>query len=467
MRTYMRVSAGVAGLVLAFGLVGVNAALADGPAAVDLLTAGNFMVLSKTGITDTGSHTSSITGSIGASPISATGMNGVFCSEVTGKIYGVDAGYVGSGDQACFAGNPPSGNKTLVDNAVLDMGTAYADAAGRTNPTATELGAGNIGGLTLAPGLYKWSSNAIIPGDLLLLGGASDVWIFQIAGNLDVSSAGSVDSGVKVLLSGGAKASNIYWQVGGVTGATIGTYATFNGNILSAKQIILQTGAVLNGRALSQTQVTLDASIVSLPNVSVQYVAPADNDTAPFSQSQQQQQQSVVETPAAPSAPSAPAAPSQTFNPSAETASSVSIDADKNLTAQATPSTSCPPNTLVKGSGDAVYYCGSNGKRYVFPNSKTYFSWYADFSTVRTVSDATLGTITLGGNATYRPGTRLVKIQSDPKVYAVGKGGELRWVQTEAIASALYGADWSNKVDDVSDAFFVNYTVGAAITTTQ
>jgi hypothetical protein len=145
------------------------------------------------------------------------------------------------------------------------MGTAYTDAAGMTNPTATELGSGDISGLTIAPGLYKWSTDVNINTNVTLSGGANDVWIFQIAGDLNVASAGSVPAGVHVILSGGAQAGNIFWQVGGVTGATLGTYSTFNGTILSAKQIILQTGAVLNGRALAQTDVTLDTNTVVIP----------------------------------------------------------------------------------------------------------------------------------------------------------------------------------------------------------
>ncbi len=240
-------------------------ARAAGPAAVDLLSAGSFTILSKTGITETGGHTTAITGNIGSSPITAAAMDNVFCSQISGTIYGVDAAYVGSGSQTCFAGNPPLSNKTLVDNAVLDMGTAYNDAAGRTLPDGTELYAGNLGGQTFAPGLYKWSTDVSIPTDVTLSGGANDVWIFQIAGNLDIASGPSVPAGVKVNLAGGAQAGNVFWQVGGVTGATLGTYSTFNGNILSAKQVIIQTGAVLNGRALAQTQVTLDANQISTP----------------------------------------------------------------------------------------------------------------------------------------------------------------------------------------------------------
>lgn len=246
------------------GLVNPATAQAAGPAPVNLLSAGNFVVLSKTGITNTGSHTSAITGNIGASPITAAAMNNVYCSEIVGTIYGVNAAYTGSGATGCFAGNPPLANKTLVDNAVADMGTAYADAAGRVGTTATELGAGNIGGLTIAPGLYKWSTDVTIPTDVTLSGNANDVWIFQISGNLSIAAGGSVPAGTKVVLAGGAQAANVYWQVGGGTGATLGTYSTFNGNILTAKQVIMQTGAVLNGRALAKTQVTLDASQVTL-----------------------------------------------------------------------------------------------------------------------------------------------------------------------------------------------------------
>ena len=118
---------------------------------------------------------------------------------------------------------------------------------------------------------------------------------------------------------------------------------------------------------------------------------------------------------------------------------------------------------LIKGSLPAVYYVGADNKRYVFPNDKIYFSWYKDFSGVNVVTDSELALYTIGGNVTYRPGSKLVKIQSDPKVYAVDSHGVLRWVSTEAAAVALYGSSWSKQVDDLSDSFFVNYTVGGNI----
>jgi hypothetical protein len=238
-------------------------------APVDLLSVltNNFVILTKTGITNTGSHASVITGNIGASPITAAAMDNVFCSEITGKIYGVDAAYSGSGATTCFAGNPgvpavvpPDANKTLVDNAVADMLTAYNAAAGRTGPDFTELGAGDISGMTLAPGLYKWSSGLLIDNTgVTLSGGANDVWIFQIAQDLTVNNAAIVT------LAGGAQAKNVFWQVGGLTGVAIGTTAQFKGTILAQKAITLATGSSVNGRLLSQTSVTLDATTVTQP----------------------------------------------------------------------------------------------------------------------------------------------------------------------------------------------------------
>ena len=119
---------------------------------------------------------------------------------------------------------------------------------------------------------------------------------------------------------------------------------------------------------------------------------------------------------------------------------------------------------LIKASQPAVYYYGADGKRYVFPNEKTYNTWYSDFSSVKTITDAELAALSIGGNATYKPGVKMVKITTDPKVYAVASGGTLRWVKSESLAVSLYGSDWSKKVEDIPDAFFTNYKVGADIT---
>ncbi|MDP3771379.1 MAG: hypothetical protein Q8R16_03700 [bacterium] len=120
--------------------------------------------------------------------------------------------------------------------------------------------------------------------------------------------------------------------------------------------------------------------------------------------------------------------------------------------------------SLIKGSLPAVYYSSADGKRYVFPNEKTYRTWYDDFTGVRIIKDTTLAAMMIGGNVTYRPGVKLVKVTTDPNVYAVASGGVLRHVVTEAVAAALYGPRWAKDVEDIPDAFFVNYTVGAPIT---
>jgi Ice-binding-like len=227
------------------GVTGASTAPATGPATVNLGTAGNYVLLSKAGISTTG--TTKITGDIGVSPIAATAITGFGLvldqsgqfsrsSVVVGKVYAAN-----------YAVPTPS----VLTTAVKDMQTAYTNAAGRT-AGVTELGAGNIGGLTLAPGVYKWSSNVTIPTNLTLSGGKNDVWIFQIAGNLSISSA------KQIILAGGAQAKNIFWQVAGTT--TLGTTSTFNGTILCKTNIALRTGAVLKGRAMAQTAITLDAN---------------------------------------------------------------------------------------------------------------------------------------------------------------------------------------------------------------
>ena len=214
-------------------------------ATVNLGVAGDFVILSKSGITNV--YKSSITGDIGSSPITGAAIL-VSCAEVVGTIYTVDA-----------AGPLPSSvtNATRLTTAVSNMQTAYTDAAGRVNPSFLNLGAGNIGGLTLKPGLYKWSSNLVIPTSVTISGNSNDIWIFQVSGNLNMSSA------VRITLKGGAQAKNIFWQVAGQT--TLGTTAHFEGNILCQTAINMQTGASINGRMLAQTAVTLQMNTVTRP----------------------------------------------------------------------------------------------------------------------------------------------------------------------------------------------------------
>ena len=134
-----------------------------------------------------------------------------------------------------------------------------------------------------------------------------------------------------------------------------------------------------------------------------------------------------------------------------------------------TASYAASTNSLIKGSGATVYWNASNGKRYVFPNIKTFWSWYPTsmLDSVQKISDSELASIPLGGNVTYRPGYKLIKITTDPRVYAVSRYGILRWIANESVAQQLYGWDWTSKIEDVPDAFFSNYTIGAPIYSTS
>jgi len=212
---------------------------------VNLRLAGEFAILSQSGVTDV--YPSVITGDVGSSPITGAAIL-VTCTEVVGTIYSVDA----AGPLPCVINNA-----SRLTTAVADMGAAYIDAAGRSNPDYLELGAGNIGGFTLTPGLYKWTSPLVIPTDITISGGPNDIWIFQVAQTLDMSSA------VRITLSGGAKAKNIFWQVGGAV--TLGTTSHFEGIILGKTGINMLTGSTSNGRMLAQTAVVLQMATITQP----------------------------------------------------------------------------------------------------------------------------------------------------------------------------------------------------------
>jgi hypothetical protein len=216
-----------------------------GQAPVNLGAAAPFAILTKTGITDV--YASSVTGDVGTSPITGAALH-LRCDEVSGKTYSVNA----AGPLPCTITDP-----VLLTAAIGDLGFAYTDAAGRSLPDFTELGAGQIGGLTLAPGLYKWGSGVSIATDVTLSGGPDDVWIFQIASTLKQASA------TRITLAGGAQAKNIFWQAGGVV--AIGTTAHFEGVLLAKTLIAVKTGASVNGRLMAQTAVTLEQNVVTQP----------------------------------------------------------------------------------------------------------------------------------------------------------------------------------------------------------
>ena len=219
-------------------------------APVNLLSAGNFAVLSKAGVTTTG--TTSVTGDIGTSPVAASYFTGfgliadssgtfVTSSKVVGKLYAADL---------------TSPTPSMLTIAISNMQDAYGDAAGRVNPDITELGDGQIDRLTLEPALYKWGTGVYVPNRLNFDadGDADAVWILQIAGDVNIGN------GAKISLSGGAKAENIFWQVAG--GTLFGTTSHVEGVFLCATAITFQTGSSLNGAALAQTAVTMDSATI-------------------------------------------------------------------------------------------------------------------------------------------------------------------------------------------------------------
>lgn len=112
---------------------------------------------------------------------------------------------------------------------------------------------------------------------------------------------------------------------------------------------------------------------------------------------------------------------------------------------------------LIKGSLSTVYFYAADGKRYTYPTESTFKTWRYDFSQVKKISDSELAAIDLAGNIVVRPGTKLVKIQSVPKVFAVIAKGKLRHIANEAAAQALYGANWAKRIIDIPDGFWVNY----------
>ncbi len=232
-------------IILAALSFGTSSAAIAGLAPVDLGTAGTFAILSKSGVTNV--YASAVTGNVGSSPITGAAIL-LTCTEVSGTIFSVDA----AGPLPCTVNAAP-----FLTLAVLDMEIAYLDAQGRSSPDFTEVGAGEIGGLTLRPGLYKWGTGVTISTDVTLTGGPDDVFIFQIAGTLLQASA------TRVTLAGGAQAKNIFWQVAG--GVAIGTTAHFEGVLLAKTNVAVKTGASVQGRLLAQTAVTLQMNAVTQP----------------------------------------------------------------------------------------------------------------------------------------------------------------------------------------------------------
>jgi hypothetical protein len=237
------------------GDAGGDGQTSDGPrnpsrSVVELGTSGTFAALAKSGVSSV--PPSAITGNVGVSPAAASFITGFSLTadasnsfstspQVTGKVYAAD-----------YAVPTPANMTTAIG----DMQIAFTDAAGRA-ASVTELGAGNIGGMTITPATYSWGTGVLIPTDVTLTGSSTDVWIFQIAQDLTISS------GAKIILAGGAVPEHVFWQVSGL--ADLGTTAHGEGIILSQTSITLHTGASINGRLLAQTAVTIDTGTVVEP----------------------------------------------------------------------------------------------------------------------------------------------------------------------------------------------------------
>jgi hypothetical protein len=224
--------------------------LAISPAPINLRTAGNFTILTETGISTTG--VTSIIGDIGVSPIASTAITGFGLIKDASNQFAHTPIVTGNVYAANYAVPTPS----KMTTAVSDMKTAFTTANGIIFPAPkVQLYAGDISGRTLHPGLYKWSTGVLVTNvGVTLSGGPNDVWVFQIAQNLTVNNSAIIT------LAGGAQAKNVFWVVSGK--ATLGTTVDFKGTILSKTLISLNTGAKVTGKLLAQTAVTLIANSV-------------------------------------------------------------------------------------------------------------------------------------------------------------------------------------------------------------
>ncbi|KAJ6583301.1 antifreeze protein [Mycena sp. CBHHK59/15] len=240
-------------------LAALGSVVAVGPAAVNLRTAANYAILAESGVSTVPPSVISIspfirchrTGAVAVSPIAAVGLTGFSLTVDSTGQFSTSSQVVGKLFAASYAVPTPS----TLTVAIGDMGTAFTDATGRVNPNFSNLASGAIGGLILAPGLYKWTSAVSIGSDVTISGGATDTWIFQVTGTL------SIAAGKRIILAGGARASNIVWVVTGAVNAGAGSH--LEGVVLGKTSITLQTGTTANSRLLAQTFVALQKATVT------------------------------------------------------------------------------------------------------------------------------------------------------------------------------------------------------------
>ncbi|MBL0225359.1 MAG: DUF3494 domain-containing protein [Geobacteraceae bacterium] len=225
-------------------------------AAVPLGTAANYAILAKSGVKTI--PTSAVTGNVGLSPAAQTYLEGWALTNDPTVTYATSAQVLGSG-KLYAADNVGGTTAADLTKAVGDMETAYTAATAKppTSAATTDLLGGTLTDQTLTAGVYQWGSALNIPTDVTISGTATDVFVFKVTGALNMAA------NKKVILSGGALAKNIFWQVSGAV--TLGAGSHFEGIILSKTAITMQTGASINGRLLAQTRIDIDATTVKVP----------------------------------------------------------------------------------------------------------------------------------------------------------------------------------------------------------
>jgi hypothetical protein len=227
----------------------VNAATATEP--VNLRTAGNYTILAKTGISTV--PNSLITGNIAVSPIAAAAITGFSMVIDSEGEFSTASQFTGRAFAADYAEPTP----TILTTAVSDMQTAYLDASSRPNEDGDriDLGAGAIGSKTLTTGVYTFGTDIRISSDMYFAGSSTDVFIIQTTGSL-LQAANT-----QVILSGGAQAKNIFWQVAG--NVRVGAGAALQGIVLVKTDALFTTGSSLNGRVFAQTACDLQMATIT------------------------------------------------------------------------------------------------------------------------------------------------------------------------------------------------------------
>jgi hypothetical protein len=238
------------------------------PDAVNLLSAADYAILSKSGISTVPGST--ITGNIAVSPAAATYMTGFSLTADSTNVFSTSTQVVGE----VYAANYHTPTPALLTSAVSDMEAAYTDAAGRVNTNAARIniGTGLLGGSAtddvggsqnpLTTGIYTFStsvSNA--KGDIHFTGSATDIFIIQMAGDLSLNAASRVILTADVVNGSVPLAKNIFWQVAG--SVNLGAEAHMEGIILAKKHVVFETESSLNGRVLTQTACTLAKATVN------------------------------------------------------------------------------------------------------------------------------------------------------------------------------------------------------------